>query len=1147
MPVWTKDQEKAINERGGKIIVSAAAGSGKTAVLSQRVIKHILSGISINELLIVTFTNMAAGEMKERIKKNILKEYEKNKDNTFLKEEVSLTDVSDITTMDAFYNKLVKENFEQLKIKKDYGILSNEEELILKNKVVKEVMEHGFNNIENYLDLLYNFSSYNVDLIKNTIFKVSNFLNTIAFKDEFIKKIISYYEDDNDFYKCCLINQIKDKMKSYLVAYDNVIEKLTDNDSFDKVSSLALREKSMINSFLNANNFDDLSSCIRTFFFDTLRTPKGLKDDPKIISYKMIRDDLKEYVKKYLNELCFISEEVYNKEKKRMYTLTKALIYVVKAFDDALLKEKRKMNKYSFSDIAHFVIELLIKDGKKTPLAINLSKCYKEILIDEYQDTNNLQNIIFSAISQDDKNLFIVGDVKQSIYKFRSAAPEIFNNDKNSAFKDKFPKLITLSKNFRSRKEVLDFCNFVFLNVMSNSFGEVDYNSDEMLYLGASFNDKSNLDEEVYIIDGDKKETDNTNDDNDDLTSVQKEAILVASKVKEMLDSDYMIYDNKKEMERKITESDIVILLRSLKNSNVFKDALVKRGISVYMDSSLEYFDNYEVKLVINLLKVIDNPYLDDAMLSVLNSSFTLFSTDYITDLKVSYNGKYFYDKLINKNDDIARSFINKLNELKDYSLNHTTSSTLSMALNKFDVINVLSAFKDGNRRKKNLVHLVNHAVNFDGDNKGGFHEFVCYLDDVILNKSSLEGVNPLSSSNNVLITTIHKSKGLEYPVVILSQTGKNFNFKDLKEEVLISNDLGLCFNLRDVDYNLKYETIPVMAFKENEKDKMLSEELRILYVALTRAKEKIIITGFSNNLSNLVLKAASKMGDDDLVSNLYLKKSRNYLDILMPCLLRYNKNHDLRSYSVLDLKTFASEAKMKVNIVNAKDIDETVLLKKEKVKKASFDYDWYKVLSSNHHDDLPIPKYLSVSDIKNDKHILRTPNFMTSGIKGNYLGTLYHKILELLPVRKYTIKTLSNCLNTLVQEGKIKAEDLKLINLKKIFSYLTSSLYDEVLNASKIHKEYQVNFKIPSYYYDKTLKSGNILVSGVIDLLFLSSSDCYYIVDYKTDDVDDINELVKRYKVQLDLYEIAIKEKFNTSAVRKFIYSIKLNTFIEV
>lgn len=1142
MPTWTKDQEKAINEFGGKIIVSAAAGSGKTAVLSQRVIKHIASGISISELLIVTFTNMAAGEMKQRIKKNILKEYQKNPNNTFLKDQISLTDVSDITTMDAFYNKLVKENFEKLGIKKDYGILSNEEELVLKERVVKDVMEGGFNNVENYLDLLYNFSSYNVSLIKNTIFKVSNFLNTLPFKDEFIKKMISYYEDDNDFYKKCLINQIKDKMRSYLLAYDNITDALSSDDLFSKVYENALKEKNMISNFLLIDNFDDLSSNIRSFSFDTLRTPKGAKDDPIIISYKMIRDDLKGYVKKDLNELCFINEEVYNKEKKRMHGLTKALTYVVKAFDDALINEKRKINKYSFSDIAHFVIELLIKDGEKTPLAINLSKRYKEILIDEYQDTNNLQNVIFSAISNDNKNLFIVGDVKQSIYKFRSAAPEIFNNDKNSAFKDKFPKLITLSKNFRSRKEVLDFCNFIFSNTMSNSFGEVNYDADEMLYLGASFNNKNDLDEEVYLIDGNKKDT----DEEDDLTKTQKEAILVANKVKEMLDSGYMIYDNKKNIDRKITENDIVILLRSLKNSNVFKDALVKRGISVYMDSSLEYFDNYEVKLVINLLKVIDDPYDDGALLSVLNASFTSFSLDYIADLKASYNDKYLYDKLVRKNDDLSHSFINKLSELKEYSLNNSIASTLSMVYKAFDVINVLSALNDGNKRKKNLVQMVNHAVNFEKDDKKSFHEFVCYLNDVILNKASLEGVNPLSSSNNVLITTIHKSKGLEYPVVILSETGKNFNFKDLKEEVLISDDAGLCFNLKDLDYNLKYETIPVMVFKENEMSKMLSEELRILYVALTRAKEKIIITGFSNNLGNLVLKAASKMGDDDLVSNLYLKKARNYLDILMPCLLRYNKNHDLRSYSALSPKTFASEAKMKVNIVDASSIDEKEFLEKEKVKKDIFDYDWYKTLQKYHYDYAPIPKYVSVSDIKNDKHFLRTPSFMTDGIKGSYVGTLYHKILELLPVKKYTVKTLNDYLNNLIFVGKISKEDLKLIKKEKIFSYLTSPLYDEVINADKVYKEYQVNFKIPSSYYDKTLKSGNILTSGVIDLLFLSSN-CYYIVDYKTDDVEDINELVNRYKVQLDLYEIAIKEKFNAKSIRKFIYSIKLNKFIEL
>lgn len=575
MPSWTKDQKLAIEKRGGKIIVSAAAGSGKTAVLSERVINLVLEDTQIDELLIVTFTKAAAEEMKGRIKEKINEAYEKDKSNEYLKRQLSLVDSAKITTMDAFYGDLVKENFEKLGIDKNFNILSNEEENILKESVLKEVLETSFVNVSNYTSMLYMFGANSVLTVKNIILKISSFLDSIPYPDEFIKKTISNYNDNNSFYKDLLLKQIRDKMKAYDEVYTEVIKDLYDeSEDFDKVIMLANKEKNYINDFLVVDSFDELSSRIKTIEFETLRTPKGHKDDAIMIKYKVIRDEFKSDIRKTYKELSFIMDEVFEKEQAFILTNLITLFEVVKIYRKRLLEEKKKKNAYSFGDIAHFVVELLIKDGKKTPLAKSVSNRFKEILIDEYQDTNNLQNVIFNAISKDDSNLFIVGDVKQSIYRFRSACPEIFNNDKKNAFKDGFPNLITLSKNFRSRKEVLDFCNFVFENTMTNYFGEVTYDKDEKLYLGASFEFGENLDTEVLIIDGmEKKE-----DEEDDLTKTQKEAIVVADKIKSLIDNKYQVYDNKKGLWRDIKPSDVVILLRSLKNSSVFAESQIGRA-----------------------------------------------------------------------------------------------------------------------------------------------------------------------------------------------------------------------------------------------------------------------------------------------------------------------------------------------------------------------------------------------------------------------------------------------------------------------------------------------------------------------------------------------------------------------------------------
>ena len=1145
MPSWTRDQKNAIEKRGGKIIVSAAAGSGKTAVLSQRVMRLIEEGVSVSELLIVTFTNAAAEEMKVRIKEKLQEAYLKSNDDKRLKKELALVPLAKITTMDAFYGDVVRSNFSKLKIKKDFSILSNEEESVLKDKVLNKTLKNAFKKYDNYVEVLDMFNAGAPSLIKDVVLKVSSFLETVPFPDEFISKATSNYEEKNTFYMDLLLKQIKDKMASYEALYSEIIEELYySSEDFDKILSIVKKEKNYITDFLLAENFDDLKRRLNTIEFDTLRTPKGHKDDAVMIKYKTIRDDFKKDIRKNYIELSFIDNETFFNEQRKTKEVVKTLFEVVKDYKCCLLKEKRLINSFSFSDIAHFVIELLIKDKKKTPLAKSLSKRYKEILIDEYQDTNNLQNVIFNAISNNDENLFIVGDVKQSIYRFRSACPEIFNEDKKQAKKDGFPNLINLSKNFRSRKEVLDFCNFVFENTMSKSFGEVDYNRDEKLYLGASFEAGKNLDTEVLIIDGMEK----NEDEEDELTKTQKEAIIVADKIKSLLSSGYKVFDNKLNLWRKVKPSDIVILLRSLKNAEVFSSALKKRKVSVYLESALEYFDNYEVKLVINLLKTIDNPFDDVSLMSVLNSALVDVKIDDIASLRALNKKVSLYESLKESSVKELSCFFLKILNIRNYSSNHLISDTLSKVYNDFNVLEILSSQKGGTSRFKNLTQMINHAVKFEDNDKNSLHDFIDYLESVILNKGSLEGVNPLSDKDNVLITTIHKSKGLEYPVVILSETGKNFNFKDVRSDALVNDSLGFVCNIRDNDYKIKYESVPIMAFKEYEKGKMLSEELRVLYVALTRAKEKLIITGFTSNLTNLVTKAASKIGDKQLVSKLYLNGVKNYLDILISALLRHPSLKDLRSISMVIPKTFATESKVMLKVYDQRKIDEKEFLEHEDKTKKQFDACWYNKISSYEYDKSKVclPLYVSVSDLKEEHFYVKTPRFMKEKETGTQLGTLYHRVLELLPIKKYGIKELEEELSHLVQLGKITNDQKKELKMENLFVFLTSDLYDDILLSDEVYKEMPINFEIPASYYDKSVKSGNILTSGVLDLLFIKDG-IYTIVDYKSDDVLSACELKLRYKKQLDLYEIGLIQKMNAKKVRKFIYSIKLKKFIKV
>ena len=1124
---WTNDQLRAIKTRGGKVLVSAAAGSGKTAVLSERVLDFILSGGNVDKLLVVTFTDAAAIEMKTRIKLKIEEKVLEEKENKHLLKQLTLIDNAKIATMDSFYSELVKQNFDKLDIMPNFSILSKPEEDILKNKVIDDLLEESFD--DDLINLLHVFNSSSNDLIKDKIIKISEFLNSIPFCKNYINDILDNYS--NNYYKDLFIEEIKENISSYKKLYDEIKEELFNASSdFDKLTDNILEDVNIINKVLNSSSLDDLAVIIRTTSFSKQARITGHSDDYVFKKYKAIRKNLKDLIQKKLLYISNFTDSEYQRQISIMKKVLETLFNIVLKFKDNLLLEKKKINKFSFSDIPLFVIELLIKDGKKTKLAEDISLMFDEILIDEYQDTNKLQSIIFNSISKDESNLFVVGDIKQSIYKFRSACPDIFNDDKNNSFKDKFPMLITLSKNFRSRNLVLDFCNYIFINTMSNYLGEVDYNEDEMLYTGASFPDNLDAISEVSIINYEQEL-----DEEDELSKTEKEAIYVADRIKYLLDSKYQVYD-KKGFYRDIKPSDIAILSRSLSNSDVYRLALLNRGIGVYCNKDLTFFDNYDIKLVISILKLIDN-YLDDiSLMSVLKSDLFNITDEEIAIERINNRYSNLYDCIKNSDNKKFIEFINIFNEFKNYSINNSISDTINYIYKKLDVINKIGVDKN---KLKNLTLMIKNAKDYESNSYKTLHDFVSYIDELLLDKSSFTGSNPLSDGDNVLMTTIHRSKGLEYPIVFVCNTGKKFNDQDFKEDYLLDSKYGIAFDVFDYDKKYKYETIPMNVLKTKMKLLNLSEELRVLYVALTRAREKLIITGYVNNLSKILEEASYLMGEYESIDNTYLKECNTYIKWILASILRHSSSKELREYANIDCKVFNHDSKFKVNIIEAKDIKDEILEEKEDI---TFEYKDNKII--NYDISLSnIPSKLSVSEIKKgNKKFVRKPYFLSSNVKSTNLGTLYHKVFELLPVKKYNINTLREELNNL----NLKKEELELINIEKILSYLTSSLYDIILSSDKVYKEKEITFYAPSTYYDENIKNGNILVDGIIDLL-LEKDNNYTIIDYKTDKVNTLEELVDLYKVQLDLYEIAIKNKYNAVYVDKYIYSLHLNKYIKI
>ena len=1113
---WTTDQEKAINTRGGKILVSAAAGSGKTAVLSERVLNFVLSGGDITRLLVVTFTNKAAEEMKDRIKSKIQKEYEKDTSNNHLKKQLTLINASKITTMDSFYNEIVKQNFEKLDIMPSFSIMSGSEEKILKDKVLTSLFDNYLDD-ESFINLLHLFNATDKDLIKDEVLFISDYLESIPFFDEYTNNIKDMYK--TSYFKDMFFDELKSRFSSYKNLYKDIKEEIYKDENLMKLENNINEEEKVINTILNINNLDELSLFLKSFSFSTQARVPGYKDDYIFNKYKKIRSTLKDDVTKRLKVFKSINESYLNNENKLMYKSLSTLFDLIKEFKEELLKEKKRINKYSFSDISYFVTILLYKNGKKTKLAEDISKLYDEILIDEYQDTNKMQSIIFSLISNNNSNLFMVGDIKQSIYRFRSADVSIFNDDKKNSFKDNFPMLITLSKNFRSNSLVLDFCNFIFESIMSNEIGEVNYNEDEALYLGASYPKKED-DAEIILIDTKDKE-------DDDTSNYEKEAAFVSEKIKNLLDSGYKVYDKNINSYRNIKKSDIAILFRSLSNSDIYVKELGKNNISSYVDKDVTFFDNNDVLLIISLFKVIDNFYDDVSLMAVLKSKIFNISEEEIVNERISTKNCYLYDSLKQSDNDKIINALNLLEELRCYTITNNITSSINYIYKKLDIINVLANNKN---KLKNLFMMIKNASDFESGEVKTFHDFVFLIDELLNNESSFKGANPVEDSDNILITTIHKSKGLEYPVVFLCEAGKKFNTDDLKNNIIIDSNYGISFDIFNYEKNYKYEPLSKIVLKDKLKILMLSEELRVLYVALTRAKEKIIITGTCSNLDKKALDASYIVGKDKLLSDIYIKGCSSYLDFILGVIIRHPNIKKI--YDINDVIPY--ENSFKLDIINVNDI-----IIKDEEKESN--YSLTKINKVTNYVQKDVYENKSVSMIKSDlnNNYIKKPYFLNSSVKKNKIGTLYHKLFEVLPINSYNIKEIENEINKLIIRNVIREDDLKYIDINKLYNFYSSDIYYMLINSSEVFKEKEINFKTK-------IDDKNVIITGIIDLLF-KYDNCYYIIDYKTDDVDNVNELISRYSIQLDLYENAIKEKYNAKKVKKYIYSVKFNKFILV
>ncbi len=1168
---WTPEQENAIDARGMRVLVSAAAGSGKTSVLTERV-KNILTDTDnpcgVNEILVVTFTRAAAGEMRDRIYKALKDASYNSPDSDYLRQQMLMLPTADICTIDSFCAKIVKENFAKADIPVDFTFLDDKELEELTNDAVEEVIDRLYEeNDPAFIKLTSMFLGEKDDdklsVIIKSLYKFSrsypspkSYMNSVKamFSSEkepndtpwadYVYKYLSLFADFN-YKRLMRCAEFVENCGGFTPAY---IER------FLKTGEGLLQLKALCDD----RNWDGVVERIKEGFIVAPKTMnRGVNEYVKKVSAELFDDVRKDIAK--LQAMTLPTVEEHRSDCSILLPVVEKLCDAVEMLAENLEQKKKDRNAYSFDDILHKCIDLLVDfNGEcwsRTPIAQNLREKYKEILIDEYQDTNEAQNMVFEAISKDSNNLYCVGDVKQSIYKFRLASPELFMNLKRSLpdYDGKIhPSQINLDRNFRSRLGVTQIVNSIFKALMSEAVGEIDYNDREALVCGADYPDKATPDGEILCLDF---------SDSYPKEALLREAEEVALYIKNLLNSGVKV--SSKKGERPIECSDICVLLRSVKNRvNIYTDALKKYDIpaNAVVDGGIG--ENREIQLLTSFLKVINNPLLDIPLISVLFSPIFGFSADELSQIRMINKKNELYPCLCQyaKDNDKARRFIEKLKLYRNISVSYPLNEFVRFLVKDTDISNLYSACDDGAYRKANIRSFIDFADKFTQNGRTGIGSFIRSLDSAIAS-GKLQSYAGVSSNTGVQFMTIHKSKGLEFPYVIVANCTDTFNKEDSRKNLKISRQTGIGMKIRDDERFTTYDTVSSIA---TEKDILFggaSEELRVLYVAATRAKEHLTLvcpivkrSGLETRVKlnkHFSFNKAGKLHPfavfrANSVSEWVLSAFINHKDckaINDLCSVEGFETED--SDFSLDVSTELIETtdEKAITQVDTAPIDYSLLAEIKERAEYEYQYDTSSVLAK-----------ITASSTENNKNqrayfAKRKPKFLNEEFTGADRGNAIHKFFEICDFSLASNDADSEKLR-LVNAGKLTEDEAKVISKTDVDAFFSTEIGQRIINSKEIYKEYEFSYlkKAGELYTDITdnLKNEEIVIQGKLDLAFVEG-DGIVLIDYKTDSITDEEKFKELYLPQINIYNESLKECTGLNVKERYIYSFKLGKFISL
>lgn len=1202
---WTEEQQKVIDTRNCNILVSAAAGSGKTAVLVERIIQRITdknNPVDIDELLIVTFTRAAAGEMKERIRQAIEKKLEANPEDEHLQRQSTLVHHALITTIDSFCSYIVKNYFHLIDLDPSFRMGDEGEMRLLQADVADAVLEEAYTEEDpSFLAFSDGFSGGKTDKkIPEMMIKLYSFSMSYPYPEEWLLNCRKAYEVktleelENAEWMKLIKNEVKQEIKEASMLLKQALEISKEPDGPVFYIGLLEDEVSELEKLERTENFFEWKEMLDKLEFK--RLPAGKKTEKELVSEsqqelaKNLRSEAKDQIKALKERYFQETAEEMQENLQRAGEPVGVLIDLTLAFMKLYREKKKEKNILDFGDLEHYALEILInhteEKDERTDAARELSKKFAEIMIDEYQDSNLVQEKLLTSVSKIEDgiyNIFMVGDVKQSIYRFRLARPDLFM-EKFKTYPQEAGEnclRIDLHKNFRSRAEVLEGVNYLFYQIMGEDLGGVEYDSTAALYPGRTFPPKQEEESEpateVLLLEDEEENT------------RELEARMVALRIGELA-GKYLVLDKKTEEYRPAKYSDFTILLRTMSGwAETFKKILNSCGIPASVTTKTGYFSAQEVTTVLDYLKILDNPMQDIPLAAALHGLPDGFSFQELAEIKVlgmenEKNGFYeallLGEKLSSPLGEKIRRFFAVYRDLRRKVPYTPMHELIWDFYDATDFLVYQQSFVSGEQRKANLLMLAEKARDYESTSYRGLFNFIRYIENLKKYQVDFGEANTLSENEDtVRIMSIHGSKGLEFPIVFVCGMGKQINMQDARESIVLHPDLGIGSPYVDTQLRIRTRTILQKAVQREILLESLGEELRILYVALTRAKEKLILTGVTSKLEDTLksFEMLKKQEEERLPYGLRVK-GKSYLDWVLAALARHRAMkplYEMYDFSVYSLnEMYDREPDFTVRQVQPLELvlDEAQLRTEEMLKKGElllwdssevYDEKWRKLFRDSFSYEYPyqaegaIPAKLTVSEIKRmqsadteESEILLekeeteeiVPLFMQETkeeLKGAAKGTLYHRVWENLDYEK--IDTKEQIEEQL--ENMLTTEEKKSIWISDFYRFAKNPLAVRMKAAAQrgqLYREQPFVIAMPANQMKKEYETEEeILVQGIIDAYF-EEEDGLVLVDYKTDKVQkgQEKELIEKYKVQMRYYKKALEMITDREVKEIYIYS---------